>query len=482
MNETVHHRLLAPVDAEISARIAWLIQLRWLAIAGTLVAIAAANALLHQALPALPLVGVVAFISLYNLGFHIYSRRLRREQAPASQSRHAVNFMYVQICLDLICLTALLHFAGGAENPFWALYVLHVIIASILLSRAAAFIYAGLGALLFGGLIGLEYSGALAHVALGGVVHPAQYREPIYLLAVFVAFVATVFFSAVMATTLMARLRQRDRDLLEANARNEERARELSELNRRLQEADEARRMFIRLATHELRAPIAAIQSYINLVLGGYVPAEKQAETLDRANKRASEELDRINDLLVLSQVQDKPAVASAVDLGEVANQAIELLRGSMVEKGISLKVNLEVGAPPVMASRDQIAHVWTNLISNAVKYTPAGGSVTVAVTHTPTFIRGSVKDTGMGISAADQPRIFDEFFRTAQAKKMQQHGTGLGLAIVKRIVDRLGGRVWVRSAVGQGAEFAFAFPKGGAAPEKFQQEVDADIAPPPAG
>ncbi len=477
MKENTPRRLLAPVDAEISARIAWLIQLRWLAVVGTLISIAAANLLFSAGLPVAPLIGVTLFISLYNIIFYVYARGLRQEQPPADQSRHAVRFMYVQITLDLLCLTALLHFAGGAETPFWTLYVLHVIIASILLSRAAAFLYAGFGAILFAGLVGLEYLEVIPHIHLSGFMYPQQYLQENYLLAICVAFIATVFFSALMATTLMAHLRQRDRELVAANERNEERARELSDLNRRLQAADEARRMFIRLVTHELRAPIAAIQSYINLILGGYVPAEKQAETLERANKRADEELERINDLLIYSQAQDKPAATTAVDLVEVANQALELLRGAMEEKGISLTAQLDASAPALEASRDQIVHLWTNLISNAVKYTPAGGAIAVTLIQTPALLRGSVKDSGIGIAPNDQQKIFEEFYRTTQAKKLQQHGTGLGLSIVKRIVDRLGGRIWLRSAVGQGSEFSFAFPKAGVSPEQFRQAVEAEIA-----
>jgi signal transduction histidine kinase len=354
--------------------------------------------------------------------------------------------------------------------------VLHVIIASILLSRIAAFLYAGLGVLLFGGMMSLEYFGLIEHVGLFGVVHPEQYRHGTYLLAVLAAFVATVFFSALMATTLMARLRQRDRGLMEANERNEERAQELSELNRRLKEADEARRLFIRMVTHELRAPIAAIQSYINLILGGYVSGEKQTEILTRANARASEEMERINDLLILSQVQDKQAATSAVDLGEVAGQVLELMRGAMDEKRLGLTTRLDAGAPPIIANRDQILHLWMNLISNAVKYTPAGGSITVALTHTPALVRGSVEDTGIGIAPSEQQHVFDEFYRSEQAKRMEHHGTGLGLSIVKRILDRLGGRIWVRSAAGQGAEFSFAFPKPGVSEGQFSQALESEM------
>ena len=462
MKESNRSRHLAPVAAEIRARIAWLIQLRWMAVVGTLVAITVANMLLPDVLPMPELVGVTAFIGLYNVLFHVYARHLRSLTDDAKQFAQSVRFVHVQLILDYASLTLLLHFAGGIENPFWAFYVLYIIVAGVLLTRTATLVYAGLATIVYGGMVLLEYLGIIPHVHLFGVVGPDRYQRESFLLATMVAFVTTLFFAALMATSLSARLRERGRELAQANMQLETRARELATLNRRLKELDKDRKQFVQLVTHELRAPVAAIQSYVRLILGGYVPAERQPEILDRVQQRAVEQLDQINDLLVLAQSQREPITTENVSLTDVLNEVLNLLRGPAEEKGLTISLDVDPQIPNVRADPDQIEHLWMNLISNAVKYTPVNGSVEITLTQRPTSIVGAVKDSGIGIDPKDQERIFDEFYRTDEAKQIEQHGTGLGLAIVKQIVESYGGRVWVSSAPGTGSKFSFALPKQG--------------------
>lgn len=460
--ESNRSRHLAPVAAEIRARIAWLIQLRWMAVVGTLVAITVANMLLPDVLPIPELVGVTAFIGLYNVLFHVVARHLRSLANDAKQLAQSVRFVHVQLILDYACLTLLLHFAGGVENPFWAFYVLYIIVAGILLTRTATYVYAGLATILYGGMMLLEYLGIIPHVYLLGIVGSERYLRESYLLATMAAFMTTLFFATLMATSIMTRLRERGRELVRANQELETHARVLAVLNRRLEELDKDRKQFVQLVTHELRAPVAAIQSYIRLILGGYVTPERQPEILDRVQQRAVEQLDQINGLLVLAQSQREPITTKDVSLVDMLNEVLDLLRGPAEEKGLAISLDVDPQIPKIRADPDQIEHLWMNLISNAVKYTPATGSVEITLTQRPASIMGSVKDSGIGIAPKDQERIFDEFYRTDEAKQIEQNGTGLGLAIVKQIVEGYGGRVWVSSAPGTGSKFSFALPKRG--------------------
>ncbi len=109
--------------------------------------------------------------------------------------------------------------------------------------------------------------------------------------------------------------------------------------------------------------------------------------------------------------------------------------------------------------------HVWTNLISNAIKYTRSGGRIQVTLDRDETHAIGDVQDTGIGISPQDLPSIFNEFFRTVEAKKMERRGTGLGLPLVKRIVEGYGGSVEVKSTLGEGSLFRFTLPLAAAPP-----------------
>jgi signal transduction histidine kinase len=215
------------------------------------------------------------------------------------------------------------------------------------------------------------------------------------------------------------------------------------------------------LVAHELRAPVAAIQSYLKLILEDYVTQEKQRDILVRLERLAMEQLELVSDLLELGRIQQNAATGQAelVQVEEVLQSAIEDMRTGAEEKGISLSVETIPDLPPVQARSDHIKQVWVNLLSNAIKYTQTGGTVVASVGQDHGCIVGTVRDTGIGIAPEHQERIFEEFFRTDEAKAMERHGTGLGLSIFKRVVEVYGGQVRVESAVGEGSRFTFTLP-----------------------
>ena len=453
--------LIVPAHREFNERIHWLIQLRWLAVIGTLITIVVANALLPNTLPLVPLVSVTLAIAVYNLCLYLYANRLDKYEFT-SRYRQSLIIAHAQITMDLLALTLLLHFAGGLENPFFFYYVLHMITASILLSRKSSLGYAGLATMLFCGMIILEARGIIPHYNLKGYRAPSRYAEPLHVFSISFALASTLFFTAYFASSVMSRLRARTEDLIEANQACELQVQQLAELNEKLKKAEEMRTQFTLLVTHELRAPVAAIHSYLKLILDGYVPPDKQRDILERSERRAREQLDLIADLLELGRIQQKAATDKTVpvQIDEVLRSVCDMMRTQAQEKGLVFNIEIAPSLPPIKATPDHIKQVWTNLISNAIKYTKPGGSVRVSVNQNPNYVIGEVQDTGIGIAPEYQTRIFDEFFRTDEAKAMERQGTGLGLSIVKRIVEVYGGRIWVESEVGKGSKFTFILPK----------------------
>jgi len=152
------------------------------------------------------------------------------------------------------------------------------------------------------------------------------------------------------------------------------------------------------------------------------------------------------------------------VPVRDVLNQVAELLQVEAAKKQISFSVQAD-SEPVVSATREHVRQIWMNLISNAIRYTPEGGRVSVSMSVQDQLLRGSVEDTGIGISPEDQAKIFDEFYRTSAAKEMVTGGTGLGLAIVKRIVETYGGSLRLESVVGKGSRFEFTLPVAEAQP-----------------
>jgi signal transduction histidine kinase len=244
-------------------------------------------------------------------------------------------------------------------------------------------------------------------------------------------------------------------------AQLEVQAQELGRQKVELERLDKVKSTFTLMVAHELRAPVAAIQSYLRLILDGYIPLDQQRTYLERAERRAMAQLELISDLLDLAHLQDpdRRPQTELVDLAQTLAEVVDSLAARATERHIELGVSAVPGLPPVEASPQHIRQLWTNLISNAIKYTPDGGRVSVRLAQEEDRLVGEVADNGIGISQDELPFLFQEFFRTKAAKAHTQMGTGLGLSIVKKILEAYGGTVGVESKVGEGTCFRFALP-----------------------
>jgi signal transduction histidine kinase len=211
---------------------------------------------------------------------------------------------------------------------------------------------------------------------------------------------------------------------------------------------------------HEFRAPLTALQSFLLILLKGYVAPEKWKEMIQHAFDRSQDMLNLVDDLMNLATAVQEISlgVRSFVRLGDELEKAIPSFRTEAGERGISLTMAVRRN-PLVFVNPSHMGQLWTNLISNAIKYTPAGGRVCISLEQREEKALGTVEDSGIGIGAQELTLIFHEFYRTSEAKKMAVRGTGLGLPLVKKIVEGYGGCLEVKSAVGQGSLFRFTLP-----------------------
>jgi two-component system sensor histidine kinase/response regulator len=241
----------------------------------------------------------------------------------------------------------------------------------------------------------------------------------------------------------------------------------LVEESARLEELAQAKQQFIRLVTHELQAPVNAIEYYLNLILEGYVPEEKMTDTLRKCIVRAQEERALIADLLELGNIQvlGEQEHPVPVQLEDALQQVLETFQEQASQKKIDLTVAIDPDLPPVTGILDQFKSLWSNLISNALKYTPERGKVTVnlrlnrGVSGQGLSLIGEVNDNGIGIPTEDQPQLFTEFFRAKNAKALNIPGTGLGLVIARKVVEAAGGHILVTSTPGTSTTFSFILP-----------------------
>jgi len=240
------------------------------------------------------------------------------------------------------------------------------------------------------------------------------------------------------------------------------RADSLQKAKAELEKLEQIKSQFMLTVAHEMRAPVAAIQSYLNLVLGGYVPEADLKPTLWRAQRRLQELLHLIADLLELARLKQAQEAALAPlapqPIADSLEEVVELFREQAEQKRQRLEVSI-LAHPTIVASPNHLRQIWTNLISNAIKYTPPGGEITVKLDADQAQLTGVVQDTGMGIAESDLPRLFEEFFRTDQAKASGEIGTGLGLPIVKQVIESYQGHIEVASRPGAGTSITFVLP-----------------------
>ena len=225
---------------------------------------------------------------------------------------------------------------------------------------------------------------------------------------------------------------------------------------------DDLKRGVISTVSHQLKTPLTSMRMAIHLLLEEKVGplTEKQAELLVAAREDSDRLHDILNNLLDISRIESGRVQMEfrAVSPREMAMEALESFRTAAKDQGVTLDVELPDDLPEVWADTTRISHVFGNLLSNALKYTPAGGKVTVSARAEENGVTFSVADTGKGIPSQYLPRIFEQFFRVPD--QGPQTGAGLGLAIVKEIVEAHGGTVSVDSIEGKGSTFSFTLKR----------------------
>jgi len=227
-----------------------------------------------------------------------------------------------------------------------------------------------------------------------------------------------------------------------------------------LESLDHYKSDLISTVSHELRTPLTSIAGHLELIEDD--PSSATPASFRVIFRNLERVMTLIDDLLTLKKLTatDSPAPApTVVDLHQAALDAVAAFRPRADEQGVDLTVVPHGGPLLISGDKDELERVALNLVGNAVKYTPAGGSVTVSTERTERFVRLVVKDTGMGISKPDQEELFTEFFRTTNPDALALPGTGLGLSIVRRILQRHGGSIRLESDLGQGSTFTVRLP-----------------------
>jgi two-component system phosphate regulon sensor histidine kinase PhoR len=230
-----------------------------------------------------------------------------------------------------------------------------------------------------------------------------------------------------------------------------------------LRRLENMRREFVTNVSHELKTPLSSIKAYAEtLRLGALHDAEHNLLFVERIEEQAERLHQLILDLLHLARVESGKEAFEIRDVSvtEVVQQRADDYRERAAAKGLDFHLELPAAPATARADRTGLATILDNLVSNAIQYTPEGGSVRVRVQEETGWIELAVEDTGLGIAARDQQRIFERFYRVDKARSRELGGTGLGLAIVKHLAQAFNGQVGLVSELGTGSTFWVRLPR----------------------
>ncbi|HEM62502.1 MAG TPA: PAS domain-containing sensor histidine kinase, partial [Chloroflexi bacterium] len=222
------------------------------------------------------------------------------------------------------------------------------------------------------------------------------------------------------------------------------------------------RQQFLGNVSHELRTPLASLKALVETMRDAAAgDPEASQHFLDLAEREVDSLTQVVQESLELSRIESGrlPLRLAPTPVAEVILPVVERLGPQAERAGLEVSCSLPDGLPQVLADPERVRQVVSNLLHNAIKFTPSGGRVQISAQQVGDEVVISVTDTGVGIPREDLPRVFERFYRADQARS--KGGTGLGLAIAKHIIQGHGGRVWADSLEGQGSDFSFSLPLG---------------------
>jgi len=240
----------------------------------------------------------------------------------------------------------------------------------------------------------------------------------------------------------------------------EERTRQLTGALEEVKKMSRRKSDFISSVSHELRTPLTSIKGYAAILLTGKLGAlpDEIRNKLEKINRHSDELVHMINDLLDISRIESGRVdmKIESLDLKVIVEKVFDLLSEQLKTKDISCGSNIASGCQTILADRSQIERVFINLLSNALKFTPQNGKININASCSNKIIQIDVKDNGFGIPEEAQEHVFEEFYRVDNTINQEVKGTGLGLALIKHIIEAHGGRIWVKSKLGEGTTFSF--------------------------
>jgi signal transduction histidine kinase len=243
----------------------------------------------------------------------------------------------------------------------------------------------------------------------------------------------------------------------------EQRTHQLAEARDEAVAANKSKTEFVSVVSHELKLPMTSIKGYSDLMLAGATGPlnENQTGFLTTIRNNVNRMATLVSDLADISRIEsgNLRLEPRSVPVWDVIDEVVSLTRTQVTQKNQTVTVDIPTELPKAWCDRNRLAQILTNLVSNANKYTPEGGEITVQAIRKNGVIQVKIQDNGLGMTPEDQEKLFSKFFRSADEKVREAPGTGLGLSITKNLIELQGGKVWFESEFRQGTTFYFTIP-----------------------
>ncbi|MGA6994248.1 MAG: ATP-binding protein [Candidatus Deferrimicrobiaceae bacterium] len=475
-------------EEELLVRVGWIVKVRWLFLAVLAVTIVAGRYMFGIRFPVGRVLLVWAVILLYNLGFDLYYRLRKSESVPdLTYSRIET---YLQIGMDLLALTFLIHFTGGAENPFIYFYLFHAILASMLLPRAEVWLLGLVSYCMFLSVVALEYLEVVPHYQLEGLFLHSRHGNLLFLSVVSLGLLITMVTTIYLSCTIVNSLRLRETKLVLTRNMLEKKSGELAEANAKLVERQKQLVQAEKLASmgqlvsgiaHEINNPIQFIQGNMQILreaIRDILPVLDAKGEKDRGLKIARlpypffrEQVqvllkdmgdgaarigNIVRDLKTFAR-RDEGRLDEKVDVNRMVETATRLVHNKI--KRYRLEQSLAEGLPVLKGSVIQLEQVVVNTLINAAEAVEDRPDACIRIAtrleNDGGQIRLSISDNGPGMTEEVKDRLFDPFFTT----KQRIGGTGLGMSITYGIIKEHGGSIEVDSRLGRGTTFHYILP-----------------------
>ena len=426
----------------------WFVRIRWIALFILVISTYIVRYLFGISIQEIPIFILSVILLSLNILHNLILKRITR-QGSSGVIQKIKKEIHFQIVTDLVILTLIIHYSGGIENPLILFYFFHMIIASSIFSTLTSYFYVIFTLILASLLALLECYSVIPHYPLEGFINHDLYKDGLYVFGTGLVFTCTSVLVVSLSHMIIYRSIKSEETFVKTNIE--------------LENKDKLKNEYVLRVTHDIKGHIAAILSCIDVIRSGIAGPlnDVQKEFSDRAYERTEMLSTFIKNLLNLTRKRlQHDSEFEEFLLKDIINKVVVTVQTLAKDKSIDFNFSFDNSVQKITGNPFTIEELYSNLLLNAVKYTPPKGRISLIVRSHQDQVISEISDSGIGIPGEELSKVFDEFYRASNVPKDIKTGSGLGLSIAKQIVESHKGKISVSSEPGVWTKFTIILPK----------------------